>query len=34
MPMIGAGLGDGNWKAIAAIIESELKTVQPVVYIL
>lgn len=34
MPQIGAGLGGGDWNVIAAIIESELKTVRPVVYIL
>lgn len=32
MPMIGAGLGGGDWKVIASIIESELKTVTPIVY--
>lgn len=32
MPMIGAGLGGGNWNVISAIIESECKNVQPVVY--
>lgn len=32
MPLIGAGLGGGDWNVIAAIIESELKTVQPIVY--
>jgi O-acetyl-ADP-ribose deacetylase (regulator of RNase III) len=34
MPQIGAGLGGGDWTVIAAIIESELTDVQPVVYIL
>lgn len=34
MPQIGAGLGGGDWQVISAIIESELKAVQPVVYIL
>lgn len=34
MPMIGTGLGGGDWSVISAIIESELKTVQPVVYTL
>lgn len=34
MPQIGAGLGGGDWKVIEAIIESELKDIQPVVYIL
>lgn len=32
MPLIGAGLANGDWKVISAIIESELKNVQPVVY--
>ena len=34
MPQIGAGLGGGDWKVISAIIESELKSVKPYVYIL
>ena len=34
MPMIGAGLGGGDWKVIEAIIESELKNVIPIVYYL
>jgi O-acetyl-ADP-ribose deacetylase (regulator of RNase III) len=34
MPQIGAGLGGGDWNVIAAIIESELTDIQPVVYIL
>lgn len=34
MPQIGAGLGGGDWNVISAIIESEAKTFQPVVYIL
>ena len=34
MPQIGAGLGGGDWTIISEIIEQELKTVQPVVYIL
>jgi O-acetyl-ADP-ribose deacetylase (regulator of RNase III) len=34
MPQIGAGLGGGDWTVIAAIIESELTDIQPVVYIL
>lgn len=33
MPQIGAGLGGGDWDVIASIISSELKTVQPYVYI-
>lgn len=32
MPTIGAALGGGDWSVISAIIESELKTVQAVVY--
>jgi O-acetyl-ADP-ribose deacetylase (regulator of RNase III) len=34
MPMIGAGLGGGDWNVISAIIENEAKTYQPVVYLL
>lgn len=34
MPQIGAGLGGGDWNVIAAIIESELKSIKPYVYIL
>jgi O-acetyl-ADP-ribose deacetylase (regulator of RNase III) len=34
MPQIGAGLGGGDWKVISAIIESELKSIKPYVYIL
>ncbi len=34
MPKIGAGLAGGNWNIIEAIIESELKDVQPYVYVL
>lgn len=34
MPQIGAGLGGGDWDIISSIIEKELKTIQPVVYIL
>lgn len=34
MPQIGAGLGGGDWNVIEAIIESELKTVKPYVYVL
>lgn len=34
MPQIGAGLGGGDWSVIAAIIESEMKDIEPVVYIL
>lgn len=32
MPMIGAGLGGGDWSVIEAIIESELTDIQPYVY--
>lgn len=32
MPRIGAALGGGDWAVISAIIESECKTIQPVVY--
>lgn len=32
LPKIGAGLAGGDWNVISAIIESELKDVQPVVY--
>lgn len=34
MPKIGAGLAGGDWNVIEAIIESELKDIQPVVYTL
>jgi len=34
MPQIGAGLGGGNWEVIAAIIEDELKTIKPFIYII
>jgi O-acetyl-ADP-ribose deacetylase (regulator of RNase III) len=34
MPQIGAGLGGGDWSVIAAIIESEITDIQPVVYVL
>lgn len=34
MPMIGAGLGGGNWNILSAIIEETLQTIQPVVYVL
>ena len=33
MPLIGLGYSHGDWRVISAIIESELKTVTPVVYI-
>lgn len=32
MPMIGAGLGGGDWKKISKIIEEESTKFQPVVY--
>lgn len=32
LPMIGAGLGGGDWNTIAAIIENEAKVYQPIVY--
>jgi O-acetyl-ADP-ribose deacetylase (regulator of RNase III) len=32
MPMIGAGLGGGNWEVISAIIQDELKNIKPYVY--
>jgi len=32
MPMIGAGLGGGDWNVIEAIIENEATNFQPVVY--
>ena len=34
MPMIGAGLGGGDWSVIEKIIEEHLTDVQPVVYVL
>ena len=34
MPQIGAGLGNGSWEVISAIIEHRLVHVTPVVYIL
>lgn len=34
MPQIGAGLANGCWEVIAAIIEDELTMVRPVVYML
>lgn len=34
MPMIGAGLGNGKWEIVSAIIETELTKVKPYVYIL
>lgn len=32
MPMIGAGLGGGNWNVIEKIIEETLVDVEPIVY--
>jgi len=32
MPLIGCALGGGDWSVVSAIIESECKTIQPVVY--
>ncbi len=34
MPLIGAGLAQGSWKVIRAIIEEESHDFQPVVYLL
>ena len=34
MPMIGAGLANGDWNVISAIIENTLTRVKPVVYVL
>lgn len=34
MPLIGCGLGGGQWPLVAAIIETEMTDVQPVVYTL
>jgi len=34
MPKIGAGLAGGDWNVIESIIESELKTVRPIVFTL
>lgn len=34
MPLIGAGLGGGDWKVISAIIEEEMTLAVPVVYTL
>jgi O-acetyl-ADP-ribose deacetylase (regulator of RNase III) len=34
MPQIGAGLGNGSWEVISAIIEHRLINVTPVVYVL
>lgn len=34
MPLIGAGLANGSWPILSAIIEQESTTFQPVVYLL
>lgn len=34
MPMIGAGLGGGDWAIIEKIIENEMTDVEPVVYVI
>lgn len=34
LPLIGAGLGGGDWRIISKIIEEEITHVSPVVYIL
>jgi len=34
LPQIGAGLGGGDWTVIAAIVESEMTDIHPVVYVL
>ena len=34
VPMIGAGLANGNWDVISAIIENTLVNTKPVVYVL
>lgn len=34
MPMIGAGLANGDWNVISAIIENTLVNTKPIVYIL
>jgi O-acetyl-ADP-ribose deacetylase (regulator of RNase III) len=34
MPLIGAGLAQGDWQIISRIIERECREVQPVVYLL
>lgn len=33
MPMIGAGLGGGDWNIIEAIIEEKMKNLKPYVYV-
>jgi O-acetyl-ADP-ribose deacetylase (regulator of RNase III) len=32
MPLVGCALGGGDWSVVSAIIETECKTIQPVVY--
>lgn len=34
MPLIGAGLANGSWSIISAIVEQEAQRFQPVVYLL
>jgi len=34
LPMIGAGLANGDWNVISAIIENTLVKTQPIVYVL
>lgn len=34
LPMIGAGLANGDWNVISAIIENTLNKTQPIVYVL
>lgn len=34
LPMIGAGLANGDWNVISAIIENTLTKTQPIVYVL
>lgn len=34
MPMIGAGLGGGDWSVISKVIEEEIVNVKPIVYVL
>jgi O-acetyl-ADP-ribose deacetylase (regulator of RNase III) len=34
MPKLGAGLGGGDWNVISVLIETELKRIQPIVYVL
>ena len=34
LPLIGAGLGGGNWNIISSIIEEELTKIKPIVFTL